>query len=165
MRCSFGAPWNKTVDTGPWLARECRVWKQYKWKEIAVLFGNEHSHPLFADARRAGSTKTRRRKEVLLKREMRGTTISMPSMPGISGMPMNSGQAGPSHPGRHPDSSSRHYFVPETSTSTRRSGCRQAISFGLAFVPLHSPGLVTGSEPSAPLAATLPDGIPADSTR
>ena len=63
------------------------------------------------------------------------------------------------------EASGRHYFVPETSTTTRRSGCRQAISALVTFLPLQSPGFVTGSDPSVPLAAILPAGIPADSTR
>ncbi len=68
-------------------------------------------------------------------------------------------------PAPQPGSSSRHYLVPETSTSTRRSGCRQAISCLVAFSPAHSPGFVTGFDPSVPLAAILPAGIPAVSTR
>ena len=59
----------------------------------------------------------------------------------------------------------RPYFVAETSTSTRRSGCKQAINALVALLPLQSPGLVTGSAPSTPLAAILPDGTPPDCTR
>ena len=55
--------------------------------------------------------------------------------------------------------------LPTTSTSTRRSGCRQAISFGVRFSPGHSSGLVTGSEPSAPCAVIFSGGIPAVSTK
>ena len=57
------------------------------------------------------------------------------------------------------------YFVPVTSISTRRSGCRQAISFGVTFRPLHSPGLVTGSAPSTPTAEILLAAIPPASIR
>lgn len=57
------------------------------------------------------------------------------------------------------------YFVPETSISTRRSGCRQAISAGVGLVPLQSPGFVTGSAPSTPLAEILAAAMPPDCTR
>ena len=57
------------------------------------------------------------------------------------------------------------YFVPETSTSTRRSGCRQAISAGVGLAPLQSPGFVTGSAPSTPLAEILAAAMPPDCTR
>ena len=43
----------------------------------------------------------------------------------------------------------------ETSTSTRRSGCRHAIS---ALLPLQSPGLVTRSAPSKSLPGNPYDG-------
>src|ERR1700674_3722744 len=55
--------------------------------------------------------------------------------------------------------------LPTTSTSTRRSGCRHAINFGVRFSPGHSSGLVTGSEPSAPRASIFSAGTPAVSTR
>jgi hypothetical protein len=57
------------------------------------------------------------------------------------------------------------YFVPETSISTRRSGCRQAISAGVGLAPLQSPGFVTGSAPSTPLAEILAAAMPPDCTR
>ncbi len=55
--------------------------------------------------------------------------------------------------------------VASTSTSTRRSGCRHSMSLGVRRSPLHSPGFVTGSEPSAPRVVIRSAGIPADSTR
>src|ERR1700694_3336238 len=59
----------------------------------------------------------------------------------------------------------RRYRMPVASTSTRRSGARQAINRLVALVPRHSPGFVTGSEPSTPWADTLLAEIPEDCTR
>lgn len=57
------------------------------------------------------------------------------------------------------------YFVADTSTSTRRSGCKQAINALVARSPLQSPGLVTGCDSSAPLAVILAAAIPAGAMR
>lgn len=83
-----------------------------------------------------------------------------------------SGQDAPAHPGHRLTRHSRHlnsggacYLVPETSTSTRRSGCRQAINAMLGLLPLQSPAFVTGSDPSTPVAVILLPGMPADSDK
>ena len=63
------------------------------------------------------------------------------------------------------DAGNQSYFLPDTSTSTRRSGCRQSLSFLVTALPMHSSGFVTGFDPSTPVAEILLAGIPAESTR
>jgi hypothetical protein len=55
--------------------------------------------------------------------------------------------------------------VPTTSTSTRRSGCRQASSCGVAVVPRQSAGFVTGADSFLPTAEIRAPSIPPAPTR
>lgn len=55
--------------------------------------------------------------------------------------------------------------VPTTSISTRRSGCRQAMSLTFAALPLQSPGLVCGVDSPLPAEAIFPASTLPDATR